>query len=637
MAEPATHDDQLNSHIAARPGEDSPPKGMSPARAAAFWAEQLTLAEREHKQYWLEADEVYDAYRTARLRKGSGRRRMNLLYANVETKRGAIYARSGRPDVRPRWSGQSQRLPLARQVAEVVERALSYSIDKRSCEDAYSAGILHAILAGRCVVWLDYLPTIEQQDSPLGPLELVTKQEITKTHIERRDFLHSPARSWGEVWWVARRHRMTRDDLRANSFRNVDQIPLNWVPLKDGRPDDAVSDDVKRAEVWEVWSLKHRKRFFVVRGHGETLREDDDPYGLDNFWPMAPPLMMMPDTGNVVPSLEWHQYSQLADDLEEIMNRIAKLTKELKRRGVRDKAIQELERLARANDNEFIPVENYAHLVQKGGLANAFQVEDIKPTADVLVQLYVAKRETEASIDKLSGIADVMRGNVDPQEKLGQTEIKAQFGGLRIKQQQRSVQMWIRDTMRIEAELIAEHFEPHVLQEMTDIEVTPEMIDMMRTDRLRSVAIDVETDSTVFEDSEAQKASVAEAVNAASTLLPQVVQTAQVAPEMTEVIFEMLALSMRALKGGRMMEDTIERARQAMMQRLSAPPPPPQPDPRAEAQQAKAEADITMAGAKREQTEMNMQAARERHAQQMERLSAERAFDQFQPDTEFIQ
>jgi hypothetical protein len=70
----------------------------------------------------------------------------------------------------------------------------------------------------------------------------------------------------------------------------------------------------------------------------------------------------------MVPTPEFNSYSDQADDLDEITARISKLTRALKRRGVYDQSIKELKRLANAGDNEFIPVENYKALSEKGGI-----------------------------------------------------------------------------------------------------------------------------------------------------------------------------------------------------------------------------------------------------------------------------
>ena len=71
---------------------------------------------------------------------------------------------------------------------------------------------------------------------------------------------------------------------------------------------------------------------------------------------------------------------------------------------------------------------------------------------------------------------------------------------MRLRLRQEDIQKYIRDLFRIKAELIAENYEPEVLERITGISITDEMVEIMRNDKLRSYQIDVETDSTVFAD-----------------------------------------------------------------------------------------------------------------------------------------
>jgi hypothetical protein len=70
--------------------------------------------------------------------------------------------------------------------------------------------------------------------------------------------------------------------------------------------------------------------------------------------------------------------------------------------------------LRTAGDNEFIPVENYKALSEKGGLQAAFQSEDISVIAAVLMQLYQQRDMLVQGIYEVMGIADIMRGASDP-------------------------------------------------------------------------------------------------------------------------------------------------------------------------------------------------------------------------------
>lgn len=612
MTEPTHYDDGLNQHI-SRPGGDDQPKNMSAQQSAAYWTEQLSISEREHKDWIKEADEVMHVYRTAekRKRKGSNKRRNNILYANTETMRSSIFGKPGKPHVATMWQTQDAEVAKG---AEMLQRALTCSVNDVDYFDIMEAAVLDSVLTNRAVLWLEYEPEIEpvqMQDPFTGETvveEQITNQKVRKVLLDRHEFRHSPAKRWEDNWWVARRHLMTRDDLKDNEFNNATEVPLQWNPNDDTDHTKKEDDNVRRAEVWEIWSKPHKKRFFVVPGYTEILREDDDPYELDKFWPMSRPLNLTPLVDTMIPSIEWNQYSRLADDLEDITERIANLTNAMRRRGIYDSSIKELKRLAKAQDNEFIPVERYEQLAQKGGLQQAFQVEDLQTYVAALSELYRSQAETEARIDKLSGIADVMRGNVDADEKLGQTQLKAQFGGLRIKTRQRRVQRFIVETQRVEAELILTFFEPEVLAQMTQIDVSPELLEMLRDDRMRSYLVDIETDSTVFEDAESEKAAVSEAVQATTSLMQTAIPLLQTEPEMANLTFELIGAIVRTIKGGRTIEEAVDKAREERMQRMQQMQQQQEENPEPDPMQQQMEMQMQMEQVKAQQAQEQAQA-----------------------------
>lgn len=608
--------------------------GQTPESQARFWQVQLHLAERGVKDWHEEADGIIGRYRAEKqaIAKLKSPRQVNVLYSNTETLRSAIYAKTAKPDVRQRFTSEN---PVARAGAEVLERALTFTADPMCHHRAIKALVLDALLPGAGVVWVEYEPKIVKQPMidpmtgapAVGPdgqpmmQDIVADQKVEDEYIYWRDFLWSPARDWEDVWWIARRHRMTREDMKENGFEDHETVALNWEPDLGAGRNVPVPDDVKRAEVWEIWHKPKRERVWIVKGHTKALRTEPDPYGLEGFWPTPGLLSFVESNETLVPVPEFRAYAGLADDLDETQSRISHLTKALKRRGVRDSAFKELARLAKAADNEFVAIENYQTFASKGGLEGAFQTEDIEPLVNVLLGLYQAQDRLEAKIDKLTGVADVMRGNVDPKEKLGQTEIKAQFGGLRIKDRQKSLQGYLRELMRIKAELMAEHFEPHVLQAMTGMEIQPEVMQMLRDDKLRCYAVDVETDSTIFEDSEAEKQARVEITGAVTSLMEKGLMMMQAAPEMGELIFESIGLLMKTMKGGRQLEETVDRVRQQMTQRMQMQAQQPQTDPKLEAEKVKSETMQMKAKADMQKTEMDMIASEREFEQRMQEMA----------------
>jgi hypothetical protein len=614
--------------------------------SSQFWQLQLELSAKEQLDFEKQGERIERRYRNERDDALKARRpkRFGILYSNTETYVAALYARTPKPDVRRRFSDRDK---AARAAADVIERALSYCADNTKHDQALVRGVKDFLLPGRGVCRVCYEPQMGEQpvigpdgqpvireDGQPAMQEIIADQVWKIEHVYWRDFRHSPARCWNDVWWIAFRHRMTRGDLRDNGFEEAESVPLNWQPDVGNKSERNIGDDLKRAEVWEIWHKAKKQRLWVVNGHPRVLRVDADPYGLQGFWPMAEPLFAVSTNDTLLPAPDFLQYEDQADDLDDVTGRISVLTKALKRRGVYNSAVPELKRLARAGDNEFIASENYASLVSSGGLVQAFATEDIKPIAEVLLGLYKQRDFLLAAVYEVTGISDIMRGDSNANETATAQQLKSQFGSMRLKRRQREVQRWIRDLYRIKAELIAEHAQPQILKAMAggslpdkqQVEAAQAQIQQMqmqgqqqamqaqqmghnggppmappmqvpsdvrnmaqnvsfddvfaliKDDKLRSCRIDIELDSTVFEDAEAEKNARIEVITAVGAFLQQAVPVTQAVPELQPLMFEMLALGIRAFKSGRSLEDTIDQVQEALRER-AANPPAPQPDP----------------------------------------------------------
>ncbi len=612
-----------------------------------FWQTQLELASQNDADWTKEGERVVDRYRNEK--KSKEARKFNILWSNTETLKAALYGKTAKPDIRRRYLDAD---PDGRQVSEVLERALSYCEDQYDFDTPITAGLEDHLLPGRGVIRVKYDPEIKQKPQ-LDPMTLqpamgedgqpqmadyIAAQHLCLEYVYWQDYRCSPARQWKDVWWEGFRLTMTEEEA-VDNFGEVDgrAIPYEWAPkYGDKKSSD---DDVKRAEVWEIWNKKKRERLYVIKGFGRVLKKTADPYRLKEFWPNAEPIRSVTTTDRYTPVPEFTLYEDMANSLDKIATRIDKLLDALKRRGVYDESIPELRRLALASDNQFIPVKNYASLAQKGGLGAAMQTEEIAPIAAVLVQLYEQRTMLVQAIYEVTGIADVMRGTSDPNETLGAQQIKANFGSMRLKRRQRAIQRWIRDTYRILSEIIAEHFEPQILQQMTGTQVSPKMVDILRSDAMRSYRVDIETDSTVFDDAEAEKKARVEVLTALGSFLKEAVPAAQAMPELSPLLFEMLSYGIRGFKAGRQLEDVIDQTKQAMEQKMQQPPPPKpgeQADQvKAQAVQIKAQGDIqtatiranaeqNRANADMAQTAMDMEHAKLEHAHRMQQLQMDR-------------
>ena len=572
---------------------------------ALYWQNELEKAdqfERDWRERGMRVVERYRDEREGRALIGPSNTRFNILWANTETLKGALLARMAEPDVRRRFPDPN---PAAREVAILLERALSYGLDVYDGITPMKAALEDYLLPGRGVVWVVYEPVIikekikievDGEDVALDEVEEIERlgdQRCRFEYVHWQDYRESPSRRPEDVTWRARRHLFTRDDLIGRGFKDAHEIPLNWMP--DTNEDNADYEEIyNRAEVWEIWCKVTRKRLFIATGYKDVLAEDDDPYELEDFFPTPTPLIAVRTNNTSIPVPEFTLYQDQADELDRVTNRITYLIEGLKRRGVYDASVPELAQLAMAGDNDFVPSDNFASLAQKGGLAGAFQTEDISQVSAVLNGLYTQRMQVLQVIYEVTGISDIIRGGgTKASETATAQQLKAQYGSMRLRRRQDEIEKYIRELYRIKAELIAENYEPEILQRVTGMEVTDEMLEIMRHDKLRNYQIDLDTDSTVFADEEETKRTRMEFASVFGDYLIKAIEATRAAPEITPIAFEILKFVAGAWKIGRNFEDVINETEATVMQQLQAmQQQPPQPSPEEAIQQQKIMAEL---------------------------------------------
>lgn len=542
------------------------------AQLAKFVKLQLKMADKEEREWRLDADRIERIYRgepssgTRRARRGgkanSGEaravHRMNILWSNTEILKPAIYQGTPKPDIRRRNVSKVGVPPdpqqkTARGTAMVLERAVEYSLDQYSFDDEIELDVLDSLLPGRGVSRIRYIPTFskdqEEFEVTQAPADLEFgiserffngDQEIDEGQVQQRgdgslfgiteaedlvyeecriehvpwdDYRQAPAKRWKDVWWVAFRHLMTRKQLTTEFPGKGKAVKLDWEPkgLKDEDREDQHDDAFKRAEVWEFWDRRKRQVIYVAVGHKEALRVDEDPLSLTDFFPNPEPLLSMKTGRTLVPVPEYTLYEDQANELDRMTARIDLIVKELKVRGVYDSAMTQVKQLLKEGaDNRLVGIDNWQRFVEKGGLDGVVDWLPIDRFAEVLTVLYAQRAAVIQQIYELTGISDIFRGSTDPKETKGAQQLKAQFGSLRLKPRQARVARYVRDIFRIKAEVIAEQFSRETVALMTGLEVSDEMMQLMRDEGQRGFSIDVESDTTVAPDEQKDKQEIVE-------------------------------------------------------------------------------------------------------------------------------
>jgi hypothetical protein len=587
----------------------------------SMWLDALSLADKEEKSWREDGDAIEEIYRDTRQGTTQGvqhraQRKFNILYSNTETLAPALYNTAPIPDVRRRFRDAD---PVGKVAATLLERGLSYSIDNYDFSLCMDEAIKDALLPGRGIVRIRFEPEMAEDGT-------VASERISCETVDWRAFRRGPAKFWRNVPWVAFEHFLTREEFIRLSPKIGAKIDLDCSVSERGglgtnKPEP---DMMKRGRCWEIWDRETREVLFIAPAWDEgPVLAVEDPLGLRDFFPIPRPLVPVETTGNLIPVPIYKSYQGLAEDLEDVSRRIAALVRAMRWRGAYlDPNMGDfLSKFEDVEDGAMLPVDNPAAMAG-GGLDKAFWFQPIEVLAQVLAGMYEARERIKQAIYEVTGISDIVRGASMASETATAQQIKAQWGSLRIQKMQREVQRFVRDLLRMKAEIIAEKFQPATIFAMAGMTIpsaaemqmqamqaqaqgqppaerqpsAEEVIAFLRDNTLRDYRVDIETDSTIRADLTQEQQNIAQFVQGFGTFIQSIGPAVQEGFVPQKDAATLLKSFARSFKLGRDAEDAIESLGEQ---------PPPQADP-VQAQQAQAQAEQQAAQMK---AQADMQAA----------------------------
>jgi hypothetical protein len=471
-----------------------------------FWCGEITLYERTTDKWVKRGRKIMKKYKDVRSPREEAQTRLNVLWSIVQTRLPAIYARDPNPEVERRFKDRD---PLGRQVAEILERCLDFTVRHTNPFRALMRQIcLDYELVGRGTCWVRYVPHFkpvepegEDQGQPAGynddednaqhspdeeqPIagteitnaadeddgedEELDYEQVLIDYVYWEDFGHTWARTWEEVRGIWRRVYLTREEGVERFGKEFEDVPLDWTPKN--LNDTKVRPEQKKAIVYEIWDKEKRQVLWICKNYSKCIDEKDDPLHLERFFPTPPPLYTNLTGDELIPTPNFVYYQDQANEIDELSARIAAITKALKVAGIYDTSAGALDRLlAEGTENQLVPVDGYAAIREKGGLKG---VMELLPLAEIAEALGHLREQRQALIDdvyQITGISDIVRGLSDPNDTATAQQIKGKFAVLRISDAQTEVQRFCRDLMRICAELIAD-FRLDTIKEISGIKL----------------------------------------------------------------------------------------------------------------------------------------------------------------------
>jgi hypothetical protein len=576
------------------------------------WYNTIASYERAYKEWEARTDRIIKRYRDDSRTRNNPNARFNILWSNVQTITPAIFARLPRPDVSRRFRDND---PVARVASMMLERALDYEITHYGdYKSAMSQSVLDRLLGGRGTSWVRYEPHIAGEaggmgeDMPEDGLQITEDTDEAETeggiyredqerieyecapvdYVYWRDFGHTIARTWEEVTAVWRKVYLGRPALVERFGEELGgKIPLDTKPETTKTFNEKMGEGASEAVIYEIWDKTTGEVIWLSKSMGKILDTRPDPLKLENFWPCPKPLYATLTTDKLEPIPDFVLYQDQAKQLDTLADRIDGFINALKVRGVYDASEPSLARLfSEGENNTLIPVKNYAAFSEKGGMMGAINLVDIAPIANALQMSYQAMDQVKGQIYEIMGIADIQRGQTDPNETLGAQIIKSNNASGRLKTMQHAVVDFATELLSIKAQIICNHFTDDTIVKISgamqlslqDQALIPQALALLRNEAAKNFRVEVTSDSMIFQDEQQEKADRMEFLSAMSGFLQQAVPAAQMTPELTPMLVEMLKFGVTAFKAGKglegMIDETADKFREQAKMAEGQPKPP---------------------------------------------------------------
>jgi len=656
------------------------------AKVGRKWKGELERYARYAEKYKTRCEKIEKLY-LQQSSQDTSDRNYAMLWANTSVLQPAVYARVPQPAVERRFKDPD---PVARVGSEMVERILTYQMERgdldslmKQCRDDY-------LLFARGVAWIRYEADIEsvdmgvevsetieeEQSEATLPEERITGERICVDYVHWSDFAHSPARVWNDVTWVARRVPMTDDEIKKRfGGEAFTKLSAEVIGAPKGKTTAERAQSAGKTGIWEIWCKSENYTVWLADGSAQALEVSEPPLKLEGFWPCPRPAYGTTSTGSLIPVPDYVYYQGQVEEIDALTKRIAKLTDQLRLMGFYpagdgdvSSAIEQA--LAPTNDEIMVPIPSWAAFADKGG-AGAIVWLPIDQVQKVIVACVEARKQMIEDVYQITGISDIVRGDSEASETATAQRIKSQWGSIRIRDRQAEIARFGRDIIRMAGEVVCDLFQPETMmvmsgvklmtsqqkqqvqlqqqqyqmiaqraqqmgvqpppppppappKEMMDDPAIDDVVQMLRNDNIRGFRIDIETDSTIEPDEDAEKKNRMEFASVIGQFIAQAGPVAQEMPMLVPVLGEVLLFVARGFRTGRQLENSLEEAIGMVSQAATAPKPPPQPSPD---EQIKLQTTQVKANAEQQKAKLSVVQAGLEHRQAMQKLASQQLVD----------
>ena len=493
----------------------------TPSDDVAEWLSLIDQARKDMRDYEMRCDKirkkyVYENSQTVK------RRRFQMLWANQEILRPAVYARRPSPSVTNRWKDGDA---VARITCELLERNLDFQFDVCDYDHAFQQVRDDYLLFGRGVCRLRYEPTFKDEinegeddddaarpqesdasdgggasgsddgrDGDQTPSDEVDEGEqapetlkfenVHLDFVQLTDFVHPKARTWKELPWLDYISYLDREALIKRFGEKIGKkIQLDTTDA--GKKEDtdkrvANSEAAKKATIHEIWDKSRQTVLWVSEGYPDVLDSGPPYLKFEGFFPSPRPAYGTLATDSLVPHPDFIFYQDQAEEIDELTARIGHLTDSLKLvgfypAGPNGEGAPEIEKAVRPGfENKMIAVRSWAAFAQGGKAGAPIVWLPVDQVSEILKGCVELRKQLIDDVYQLTGISDIIRGTTEAEETAAAQGLKSQWGSLRLNVRQKELARLAKDVTRMAAEVISKHFQMSTLVKCANMKIPTE-------------------------------------------------------------------------------------------------------------------------------------------------------------------
>lgn len=573
----------------------------SPTELAQRWGREIEASQKFLEKWHRKSERIVKKYLDEREADQDSASNVNMFWSTVQVLLAQLYSKPPKADVSRSYYDAND--DAARVAGVMLQRILNKGPDGLEMDNAFKLAIEDYLVVGFGQVWARYeLETeeiavegvVDELGNPITQ-EVVAREEACLDYVYWKDFFWSPARTWSEVRWVARRVYMTKDALKGRFGEKIaSMVPMVQRKTRGQNASEPVQfDPWAKAEVFEIWCKDQQRVYWYSPGCEVILDHKADTLEVPGFFPCPRPLMANVTTTKLMPRAMYSMAEDQFEELNELNTRIAYLTRAAKVVGVYDKTAEGVQRMLNQGvENQLIPVDNWAMFAEAGGIKGRVDFMPLDQIVGAIDKLRMYRQDKVQQIYEVLGISDIMRGASRASETAQAQQIKAQFGSARLQLQQTYVGDWAAAAMRLRADIICDLWQPESIKKASVIDMTPDggladaAVQLLKNEGTRVYRITIDTDAMASVDYSAERDAAVQFLSGLGAFVSQVAPMVEKEPAAGPYLLQMLQWGMSKFRISKEIEGSLDQAINAMKVAASRPKPPA-PDPRVEVEKLK--------------------------------------------------